>query len=63
MSKYEVINEYNRENYFKVALRIPKENKQMLQDLADAHDMSVNKLILNAIKKAYGVDLSKKDSK
>ena len=63
MSKYEAINEYNKENYFKVALRIPKENKQMLQDLADAHDVSVNKLIIQAIEKTYGIDLSKKDSK
>ena len=63
MSKYEVINEYNKENYFKVALRIPKENKQMLQDLADIYDMSINKLIIKAIEKTYGIDLSKKDSK
>ena len=63
MSKYEAINEYNQKNYFKVALRIPKENKQMLQDLADAYDVSVNKLIINAIEKTYGIDLSKKDSK
>ena len=63
MSKYEAINEYNRENYFKVALRIPKENKQLLQDLADIHDMSVNKLSMKAIEKTYGVDLTKKDSK
>lgn len=63
MSKYEVINEYNKENYFKVALRIPKENKQILQDLADIYDISVNKLIINAIEKTYGIDLSRKDSK
>ena len=63
MSKYEAINEYNQKNYFKVALRIPKENRQILQDLADIHDMSVNKLIMKAIEKTYGVDLSKKDSK
>jgi predicted HicB family RNase H-like nuclease len=59
MSKYEVINQYNRENYFKVGLRIPKEKKQVLQDLAKANNISINKLIVDAIEKTYGVDLSK----
>ena len=63
MSKYEVINEYNKENYFVVTLRIPKEKRATLQELADIEDTSINKLILKAIKKAYGVDLSKKGSK
>lgn len=62
MSKYEAINEYNKENYFKVALRIPKEHRDALQELADAHDISINKLIINAIEKTYGINL-KKDSK
>ena len=63
MSKYEVINEYNRENYFQVALRIPKSKKQMLQELADLEGTSINKLIISAIEKQYGIDLSRKDSK
>ena len=62
MSKYEVINEYNKENYFKVALRIPKEHRDALQALAKEHDISVNKLIIKAIEKQYGISL-KKDSK
>lgn len=63
MSKYEVINEYNRENYFKVALRIPKDKKDVLQELADAEEMSINKLIIKAIERQYGVNLSRKGSK
>ena len=60
MSKFEYQNEYNRENYFKVALRIPKEKKEMLQELAKLEKVSVNKLIINAIEQFYGVDLSRK---
>lgn len=63
MSKYEAINEYNRNNYFKVALRIPKNKKDVLQTLADIEGISVNKLIINAIERQYGINLSKKDSK
>lgn len=61
MSKYEAINEYNKENYFKVALRIPKEKREMLQDLAKTENMSINKLIINAIEQHYGIDLGKDD--
>ena len=59
MSKYEAINEYNRENYFKVALRIPKALKDVLQDLAEEYETTVNKLIINAIEKTYGIKLSR----
>lgn len=61
MSKYQAINEYNAANYFKVALRIPKEKKDVLQQLAKEHNISVNKLIINAIEKEYGINLSKDD--
>ena len=62
MSRFEYQNEYNKENYFKVALRIPKENKEMLQELAKMENTSVNKLIIHAVEQFYGVNLSKKDS-
>lgn len=61
MSKYQAINEYNAANYFKVALRIPKDKKDILQDLAKKEKISVNKLIINAIEKEYGISLSKDD--
>lgn len=63
MSKYEAINKYNQENYFKVALRIPKEHRETLQALANEYNISINKLITNAIEKQYGINLSKKGSK
>ena len=62
MSKYEAINEYNKSNYFVVTLRIPKEKEAMLKELADLEDVSVNKLIIRAIEKTYGIRL-RKDSK
>lgn len=62
MSKYKEINEYNKNNYFTVTLRIPKEKEDMLKELADSEDVSINKLITRAIEKTYGVRL-RKDSK
>ena len=58
MSKYEAQNKYNQANYFKVALRIPKEKKGILEDLADEFKTSVNRVIINAIERHYGVDLT-----
>ena len=60
MSKYEKTNKYNQENYFKVALRIPKEKKEVLQQLANDERTSINKLIINAVERFYGIDLSRK---
>lgn len=65
MSKYEAQNRYNQANYFKVALRIPKDKKGVLEDLANEFKTSVNRVIINAIERHYGVDLTSKskDSK
>lgn len=60
MSKYEKTNTYNLTNYFQVALRIPKEKKEVLQKLADDEQTSINKLIINAVERFYGVNLSSK---
>ena len=62
MSKYELVNEYNKNNYFVVTLRIPKEKEITLKELADSEDVSVNKLIIRAIEKTYNISL-RKDSK
>jgi predicted HicB family RNase H-like nuclease len=60
MSRFEYQNEYNKENYFKVALRIPKEKREALQELAKFEKVSMNKLIINAIEQFYNIDLSRK---
>lgn len=65
MSTYERTNTYNRENYYKVALRIPKDKKEVLQALAKKERRSINQLIILAIEEHYKIDLSatKSDSK
>ena len=60
MSKYEAQNKYNQANYFKVALRIPKDKKGVLEDLAEEFNTSINRVIINAIERHYGVDLTSK---
>ena len=60
MGKFDTFNEYNKENYFKVALRIPKEYRQVLADLAEEYDTSINQLIINALERTYGINLKKK---
>ena len=59
----EYTNRYNRENYFKVALRIPKEKKEVLQMLQETQHKSINRLIIDAIEKTYNVDLTLVESK
>lgn len=58
MSNYEYTNNYNKENYYKVALRLPKEKKEILQKIAQQERRSINQLIIIAIEKQYNVDLS-----
>ena len=60
MSKYEAQNKYNQANQFKVALRIPKDKKGVLEDLAEEFNTSINRVIINAIERHYGVDLTSK---
>lgn len=57
-SAYEYTNSYNRENYYKVALRLPKEKKEILQAIAKQERRSINQLIIIAIEKQYNIDLS-----
>lgn len=51
--------DFNRQNYDRIAITLPKGNKDRLQTLAKQEGVSVNELFKTAIKKAYGVDLSK----
>ena len=56
-------NQYNKDNYFKVALRIPKEKRHVLQELSETRHKSINLLIIEAIEKQYHVDLTIVESK
>lgn len=56
-------NEFNKNNYFTVSLRIPKEKREVLQMLTETKHKSVNRLIIEAIEKQYNVDLTIVESK
>lgn len=62
MSKYEAQNKYRKNNYKQITFRIRNNNFDELQNLAKEYGLSINGVIHHAIKKTYGVDLSKKDS-
>lgn len=52
--------EFLKENYDEIKLRIPKGNKQTLKQLAQLKNISVNQLITEAIENYYHIDISKK---
>ena len=56
-------NEYNKNNYFQVAIRIPKEKKEVIEMLTETKHKSVNRLFIEAVEKQYGVDLTIVESK
>jgi predicted transcriptional regulator len=51
---------YNRENYYSVTLRLPKESKEVLQALAAQERRSMTNLFVYALEQQYNVKLSKK---
>lgn len=62
MPKYDYKTSYERENYFKITLRMPKDCQVKLQDLSKEQKKSMNQLILDAIEKMYGIDLTLKSN-
>jgi len=65
-SKY--IQDYTKEHYDRVTLRLPKGKKALLQEEARIRDItdikgkvSVNRLIINALEYTYGLDLREHD--
>lgn len=57
MAKYEYKNNFNRDNYYSVTLRIPKVCQTQLQELSQTKNKSLNQLIIEAINKTYNLDL------
>lgn len=60
------INDYVKENYDRVELRVPKGKKAVLKELATTHNItddkgkiSVARLMIEAVEEKYKVDLSK----
>lgn len=52
-------NEFAKERYDRMLITVPKGRKDDLKALAKKEGMSVNTLVLSAIRKTYGLDLSK----
>ncbi len=52
-------NAFAKENYDRMLITMPKGRKDDLKALAKQEGMSVNVLVITAIRKAYGLDLSK----
>lgn len=51
-------NQYNKDNYYSVKLRIPKEKKELIEALAKSTDKSINRLFIEAVEKQYHIDLT-----
>ena len=58
---YDAINKYNKENYEKLAIRVPKGKKAILENLSKMTGQSINMLVLGAVEEKYGVNLHSKD--
>lgn len=48
-------NNFNKTNYYEFKLRIPKESKEILERLSLENNISINKLVIDAIEKTYNV--------
>ena len=59
-------NKYNadfmKENYDKICVNVPKGNKRLLKECAEANGLSMADLIVAAVKRMYGIDLREKHS-
>lgn len=51
--------DFIKRNYYRTFLTIPKDRQDDLKALAKREGMSINELLIAAVRKAYGVDLSK----
>lgn len=56
------INQYNKENYHRIAFRIPKRKEKALNELSEKTGKSINSLIIEALEEKYGIDLSTKNN-
>lgn len=63
MSKYDYQIKYEKNNYYRISLRLPIEKKEVMQELVETKHKSINQLIVEAIEKQYHVDLTIVESK
>lgn len=57
-SKYKKTNEYNKDHYFKLAIRIPKSKRDALDELSQKLGKSINSLFIEAVEAQYGIDIT-----
>ena len=62
-NQQEYINKYLRETYYRASVRIPKEKKEVLDEVSLKTGKSINVLFVEAFEKQYGVDLTIVESK
>lgn len=56
-------NEYNKNNYCRLTIVIPKEKKDVIEKLKETEHKSTNQIFINAVEKQYNVDLTIVESK
>jgi hypothetical protein len=56
-------NEYNKNNYERIYIRVPKSKKEVLEELSKNHNKSINRLTIEALEKTYNIDLTIVESK
>lgn len=57
-NQQEYVNKYLRENYYKPAIRVPKEKREVIEAVALKTGKSINQLFIEAFEKQYNVDLT-----
>ena len=58
---YDAINKYNRENYEKIAIRVPKGKRAVLENLSKLTGLTITQLFVGAVEEKYDVSLRTKD--
>lgn len=61
-NKKEYDKQFNKEKYDEMKIVVPKGNKRLLKEYAEANGLSMADLIIAAVKRMYGIDLREKQS-
>lgn len=49
---------HDKETYYHIRLRIPKEKKEVIEELAETTHKSINRIFIEAVEKQHNVDLT-----
>ena len=56
-------NQFEKDTYYEIKVRLPKEKKQIMQELAQTTGKSINRIFIEAVEKVHHVDLTIVESK